>query len=97
MTFHGSSVFLQRNIALPPLVNHWFGKIVFDHLELLSQKVITAVSNFTLKIWKSCDGQLITTLCGHKDEIYVLEPHPVSVNILLTGAHDGQVSFYLKK
>jgi len=54
-------------------------------------QVITAVSNFTLKIWKSCDGQLLTTLCGHKDEIYVLEPHPISVNILLTGAHDGQV------
>jgi WD40 repeat protein len=55
------------------------------------RKVITAVSDLTLKIWDSSSGQLLSTLHGHEDEIFVLEPHPVSVNILLTAAHDGQI------
>ena len=53
--------------------------------------MITAVSDLTLKIWDSSSGQLLSTLHGHEDEIFVLEPHPISVNILLTAAHDGQI------
>lgn len=55
------------------------------------RKVITAVTDLTLKIWDSSSGQLLSTLRGHEDNIYVIEPHPVSVNIILTAAHDGQV------
>jgi hypothetical protein len=55
------------------------------------RKVITAVSDLSLKIWDSTTGQLLSTLRGHEDEIFVLEPHPVSVNILLTAAHDGLI------
>jgi WD40 repeat protein len=36
-------------------------------------------------------GKLYSTLSGHEDEIFVLEPHPVSSNILLSSAHDGLI------
>jgi WD40 repeat protein len=47
------------------------------------RKVITAVTDLTLKIWDSSSGHLLSTLRGHEDNIFVLEPHPVSVNILV--------------
>ena len=65
--------------------------ILMNFRSLDDRKVITAVSDLTLKIWDSSSGQLLSTLHGHEDEIFVLEPHPVSVNILLTAAHDGQI------
>ena len=52
---------------------------------------ITAVADWTLKIWDSHKGTLISTLSGHENDIFVLEPHPIAMNLLLTAAHDGQV------
>ena len=52
---------------------------------------ITAVSDLTLKIWDSHKGTLLSNLTGHEDEIFVLEPHPNALNLLLTAAHDGQL------
>ncbi|KAG5885604.1 hypothetical protein JTB14_024785 [Gonioctena quinquepunctata] len=53
--------------------------------------VVTAVSDFTLKIWTASDGQLIKVLPGHTDEIYVLEGHPCDNYIILSAGHDGQL------
>lgn len=53
--------------------------------------VITAVSDKTLKLWDSRTGHLVSTLNGHEDEIFVLEPHPLLPNLLLSAAHDGQI------
>ncbi len=50
---------------------------------------ITAVSDYSLKLWDTHSGKLLTTMSGHEDEIFVIEPHPFSLNILLTAAHDG--------
>ena len=55
------------------------------------RKVITACTDQTLKVWDSNTGQLLSTLHGHEDNIFVIEPHPVSDNIILTAAHDGLV------
>jgi bromodomain and WD repeat domain-containing protein 1/3 len=52
---------------------------------------ITAVSDLTLKIWDAHRGNLLSTLSGHEDEIFVLEPHPHALNLLLTAAHDGHI------
>ena len=52
---------------------------------------ITAVSDLTLKIWDTHKGTLISSLTGHEDEIFVLEPHPYAMNLLLTAAHDGHL------
>lgn len=53
--------------------------------------VVTAVSNKTLKLWDSRTGRLKATLKGHEGEIFVLEPHPIMCNLMLSAAHDGQI------
>jgi len=52
-------------------------------------RVITAVSDSTLCIWDPDSYKMIARLKGHKDEVYVLEPHPSRPEFLLSGAHDG--------
>ena len=56
--------------------------------------VITAVSDKTLRVWDSRSGKLHAALSGHEDEIFVLEPHPVSANLLLSSAHDGYIMIW---
>ncbi|CAD7093518.1 unnamed protein product [Hermetia illucens] len=53
--------------------------------------VITAVNDFSIKIWDSRTGKLHKVLRGHKDELYVLESHPKDEHILLSAGHDGQL------
>ncbi|CAG0887382.1 unnamed protein product [Darwinula stevensoni] len=53
--------------------------------------VITAVSTKELKIWDSLSGILQHVLKGHKYDVYVMEPHPLDPNVLLTAGHDGQL------
>ncbi|XP_011188273.2 bromodomain and WD repeat-containing protein 3 [Zeugodacus cucurbitae] len=53
--------------------------------------VITAVNDFTIKIWHSKTGKLHRVLRGHKDELYVLESNPKDEHVLLSAGHDGQV------
>ncbi len=54
-------------------------------------RIVTAVSDKTLKVWDSQTGKLERSLRGHEEEIFVLEPHPTSWNLLLSSAHDGQI------
>lgn len=51
--------------------------------------VITAVSDFTVKIWNSKSGRLHKVLRGHSDELFVLESNPCEEFILLSAGHDG--------
>lgn len=53
--------------------------------------VITAVSDYTLKVWFSNTGQLHMDLLHHKNEIYVLESHPTDPYIILSAGHDGLI------
>ncbi|XP_055904407.1 bromodomain and WD repeat-containing protein 3 [Eupeodes corollae] len=53
--------------------------------------VITAVNDFTIKIWHAKTGKLHCVLRGHKDELYVLESNPKDEYVLLSAGHDGQV------
>ncbi|XP_068153954.1 bromodomain and WD repeat-containing protein 3 [Drosophila tropicalis] len=53
--------------------------------------VITAVNDYTIKIWDSKTGKLHRVLRGHKDELYVLESNPKDEHVLLSAGHDGQV------
>uniref|UniRef100_A0A8C8E3C7 Bromodomain and WD repeat domain containing 3 n=1 Tax=Oryzias sinensis TaxID=183150 RepID=A0A8C8E3C7_9TELE len=53
--------------------------------------VITAVSNFLLKVWSSASGQLLHVLSGHDDEVFVLEAHPFDPRIMLSAGHDGNI------
>lgn len=53
--------------------------------------VMTAVNDFTIKVWNSKTGQLHKVLQGHTDELYVLESHPKDQHVLLSAGHDGQI------
>ncbi|XP_016981436.1 bromodomain and WD repeat-containing protein 3 isoform X1 [Drosophila rhopaloa] len=53
--------------------------------------VITAVNDFSIKIWDSKSAKLHRVLRGHKDELYVLESNPRDEHVLLSAGHDGQV------
>uniref|UniRef100_A0A452IHQ4 Bromodomain and WD repeat-containing protein 1 n=1 Tax=Gopherus agassizii TaxID=38772 RepID=A0A452IHQ4_9SAUR len=53
--------------------------------------VITAVNNFLLKVWNSTTGQLLHSLSGHDDEVFVLEAHPFDQRIMLSAGHDGNI------
>ncbi|XP_070137756.1 bromodomain and WD repeat-containing protein 3 isoform X1 [Drosophila bipectinata] len=52
---------------------------------------ITAVNDFTIKIWDSKTAKLHRVLRGHKDELYVLESNPRDEHVLLSAGHDGHV------
>lgn len=51
--------------------------------------VITAVNDFTVKIWDSKTGVLHKVLRGHTDELFVLEANPIEELVLLSAGHDG--------
>uniref|UniRef100_A0A670Y4M7 Bromodomain and WD repeat domain containing 3 n=1 Tax=Pseudonaja textilis TaxID=8673 RepID=A0A670Y4M7_PSETE len=53
--------------------------------------VITAVNNYLLKVWNSSTGQLLHSLSGHDDEVFVLEAHPFDQRIMLSAGHDGNI------
>ncbi|XP_070606542.1 bromodomain and WD repeat-containing protein 1 isoform X2 [Erythrolamprus reginae] len=53
--------------------------------------VVTAVSNYLLKVWNSYSGQLLYDLQGHADEVFVLEPHPFDSRVMLSAGHDGNI------
>lgn len=53
--------------------------------------IVTAVNDFTLKVWNSLNGSLSKILKGHTEEIFVLEPHPKDPNLVLSAGHDGQI------
>ncbi|XP_015116795.1 bromodomain and WD repeat-containing protein 3 [Diachasma alloeum] len=53
--------------------------------------VITAVSDFSLKVWNAKTGELVKVLRAHKDEVFVLESHPIDPKIILSAGHDGQL------
>ena len=49
------------------------------------------VSDCSLCVWSVREGRLLQRLTSHQDEVYVLEPHPTLPDILMSGAHDGNV------
>lgn len=53
--------------------------------------VITAVSDFSIKVWNSHTGKLVHILKAHEDEIFVLEHSPVESRIMLSAGHDGNI------
>lgn len=59
--------------------------------DLWDQHVITAVNDNTLKVWEAATGNLSLVLCGHQDEVFVLEAHPTDPHVLLSAGHDGYV------
>lgn len=53
--------------------------------------VLTAVSDFTVKLWRASSGQLVSTFNSHTTEVYVLETHPIDPYLMLSAGHDGYI------
>lgn len=53
--------------------------------------VLTAVSDFMIRVWNSKTGELIRVLKEHCEEAFVIEPHPINPRIVLTAGHDGKL------
>lgn len=53
--------------------------------------VITSLSDHSIKIWDSNNGQLMHVLKQHEQEVYLIEVHPIDPRIFLTGGHDGKI------
>lgn len=66
-------------------------KVTMVAWDFSDKYVITAVNDFTIKIWHANTGKLHCVLRGHKDELYVLESNPKDEYVLLSAGHDGQV------
>ncbi|KAK9885011.1 hypothetical protein WA026_009238 [Henosepilachna vigintioctopunctata] len=66
-------------------------KVTMVAWDVTDELFVTAVSDHTLKVWSSTNGQLQRVLTGHTDDFYVLECHPHDRGIMLSAGHDGQV------
>jgi len=53
--------------------------------------VLTAVSNHLVKVWNPDTGQLVRILRDHRDEVFVIEPHPIYPRVVCTAGHDGNI------
>lgn len=59
--------------------------------DVSDEYVITAVNDYSLKVWNAKTGALMKVLRGHKDEVFVLESHPIDSRLILSAGHDGQL------
>lgn len=55
--------------------------------------VVTAGSDYVLRVWSSAGGML-RTLAGHTDDSFVLKAHPSFNNVILSCGHDGVMVFW---
>ena len=53
--------------------------------------IVTATNDSALRIWNARTGKLVRILRKHKDEVFVLESHPIDPRVILSAGHDGQV------
>lgn len=66
-------------------------KVTMVSWDVSDEFVITAVNDSSLKVWNAKTGELIKVLRGHKDEVFVLESHPIDPRVILSAGHDGQL------
>ncbi|KAH0540030.1 hypothetical protein KQX54_011392, partial [Cotesia glomerata] len=66
-------------------------KVTMVSWDVSDEWVITAVNDSSLKVWNAKSGELMKILRGHKDEVFVLEAHPIDPRVILSAGHDGQL------
>ncbi|XP_015599493.1 PH-interacting protein isoform X2 [Cephus cinctus] len=66
-------------------------KVTMVSWDVSDEWVITAVNDSSLKVWNAKTGELVKVLRGHKDEVFVLESHPMDPRVILSAGHDGQL------
>ncbi|KAJ3085335.1 Bromodomain and WD repeat-containing protein 3 [Quaeritorhiza haematococci] len=53
--------------------------------------IITATTDFVLRVWDSRTGQWLGSLVGHTNEIFTLDVHPIDPRIIMSAAYDGKI------
>lgn len=66
-------------------------KVTMVCWDVSDEYVITAVNDYSLKVWVAKSGKLIRVLRAHKDEVFVMESHPLDPRLILSAGHDGQI------
>ncbi|KAL4232669.1 Bromodomain and WD repeat-containing protein 3 [Mactra antiquata] len=54
-------------------------------------RVVTAISDCSIKVWCSFTGKLLRKMKYHKEEVFVLEPSPIDTRIMMSAGHDGNI------
>jgi len=78
----------QSNQEIVPMIKL---KVTMVGWSLDDAYVITAVNDFSIKVWESNSARLKYILKAHEDEVYVIETHPTDPRIFLSGGHDGKI------
>ncbi|KAF6036259.1 BRWD3 [Bugula neritina] len=55
--------------------------------------VLTAVSDFSVRVWCSVSGNQIRALSGHMDDVFVIECTALHSHLVVTAGHDGHLKF----
>jgi bromodomain and WD repeat domain-containing protein 1/3 len=56
--------------------------------------ILASVSDFTIKVFNSRTGDLLHTMTGHVNHVFVLEPCPTRPDVAITTGHDGKVQSF---
>ncbi|KAJ6635022.1 Bromodomain and WD repeat-containing protein 1 [Pseudolycoriella hygida] len=66
-------------------------KVTMVSWDATDKWVITAVNDYSIKVWNSATAKLHKVMTGHTDELFVLESHPIDPHVLVSAGHDGQL------
>ncbi|KAJ3397555.1 Bromodomain and WD repeat-containing protein 3 [Lobulomyces angularis] len=71
-------------------------KTLIDSIEWSQddKKVFSSTSDFYFHVWDSYNGNLLASLKGHTNEVYILACHPTVPSLLMTGSYDGSLVFW---
>ena len=58
------------------------------------QYVLTAMSDFTVRVWSVAGGTLVHTMRLHTNKVHVLQCHPHDSRIAMSAGHDGVVAVW---
>lgn len=56
--------------------------------------VMTAIADYSIKVWDSKTGQLKHVLKGHQNDVFLIESHPVDPRIFVSADHNGLVKLW---
>jgi hypothetical protein len=56
--------------------------------------LVTASADYIIRVWRSSDGILLHALKFHENNIFVLAPHPIFPDIVMSAGYDGKVCLW---
>ncbi len=72
-----------------------YGTLIVEMMWTLNDDyIITSLTDFSIKIWRSSDGELTKVLKLHDDEVHCLQTHPIDENIFMSCGYDAKVHIW---